>query len=341
MTKNSNQARIISIPSTQDMIGLRADKALALHEEIRTRSRAQQLIDEGLVVLKNGKIKASYCVRSGDIFEVNLQLSSDQEQEILPADIPLDIVYEDADLIVINKPSGLVMHPAVGHRQDTLVNALLHHTQDLSMKFGDIRPGIVHRIDKETSGLVVVAKNDRSHEHLSLQFKARSIERLYEAISVGRCGRPHGRLCSYLARHPQDRQRYASVRNTERQIIDDPTANLEHGKWAVTNFKVLKSTPQFTLFELKLETGRTHQIRVHLQELGFPILGDTTYGYDRKIKSIKDSAIVDFVKDSQRFYLHAKVLGFIHPSSGQNMRFEQSWPMQTKKLLDRLFPPSK
>jgi 23S rRNA pseudouridine1911/1915/1917 synthase len=337
MNKNETPIRTLSIASTEEMVGQRADKALALHEEIRTRSRAQQLIESGSVLLRQVAVKASYSVRTGDIFEVKLSCSSDEDQEILPADIPLDIVFEDADLIVINKPSGLVMHPAVGHRQDTLVNALLFHTQDLSMKFGDVRPGIVHRIDKETSGLVVVAKNDRSHEHLSQQFKARSIERLYEAISVGRCVRPQGRLCSYLARHPQDRQRYASIRDGDRKVIDDPTANLEHAKWAVTNYKVLKSNPQFTLFELKLETGRTHQIRVHLQELGYPILGDRTYGYDRKVKSIKDRSVVQFVEESRRFYLHAKVLGFVHPSTGQNMRFEQGWPAETKKLMDRLF----
>ncbi|MFP5520213.1 MAG: RluA family pseudouridine synthase, partial [Bdellovibrionia bacterium] len=221
------------------MIGLRADKALALDSDISSRSRAAHLIDLEHIKINGKAIKLSYLIKEND--EIEIHFPPVMPQELVPLDLKLDVLFEDSDLIVINKPSGLVVHPAAGHENDTLVNALLSHTQDLSMKFNEARPGIVHRLDKETSGILVVAKNDSAHEKLALQFQERTVHRIYHAIVMGTPRQKTGRICSFLARHPNDRKRYASILGRDRKPIQDINAPPEHGKWAATNFEVLSS----------------------------------------------------------------------------------------------------
>jgi len=324
---------ILSFICTEEMLGVRLDKALALRSEIETRSRASHLIEEGLVTV-NGKIaKASLALKAGD--KISIQLPEPQPTELIPYDFPLDILFEDEHLIVINKPSGLVVHPAAGHAQDTLVNALIHHTKDLSMKFGEQRPGIVHRLDKETSGVLVVAKNDKSHELLTKQFKERSIHRIYYAVCIGITRPDKGTVHSYLARHPGDRKRYASVLGDDRKIQTDKQPEPTIGKWAVTHYEVLSSHGGLSYCKLKLETGRTHQIRIHLSEKGTPIAGDDLYGADKKIKNIPSKLIQSDLKNLSRFLLHAAELGFTHPVTGKELSFSQDWPEDIKNLLQK------
>jgi 23S rRNA pseudouridine1911/1915/1917 synthase len=284
-----------------------------LRTEAPTRAFIQDLIEQGHVLL-NGKLtKSSAMVRNGDRIEINIP--PPRPTALLPFEFKLDIRFEDEDLLVINKPSGLVVHPAAGHEQDTLVNALLFHTQNLSMK-NELRPGIVHRIDKETSGLIVVAKNDRTHESLAAQFKAKTTHRIYSAVAEGTAPKKSGTIKSYLARHPTDRKRFASLR-AGGKIVDAAAQAFEIGKWAVTHYEILQSKPPRHLVRLRLETGRTHQIRVHLSEMGLPIVGDTLYGYSKK--SLRDNSLA-------RFFLHATELGFTHPTTQESMLFKVPWP---------------
>lgn len=322
-----------SVPENSEPV--RIDKFLSLHPEIKTRSRAEYLLDSGHVFVNGKPVKASYKIKPFD--EIKIQIPEASEPKTLEGlNLELDIVFEDKDLIVINKPAGLVVHPAAGHQNDTLVNALIHHTDDLSMKFGDDRPGIVHRIDKETSGLLVVAKNDETHAGLAAQFKERTISRIYEAIVIGGFHPKEGRITSYLARHPTDRKRYASIKEKPQRLtekLQNPPAE-PAGKWAATNFKVLATKNNLSLVQLKLETGRTHQIRVHLSEKGFPIIGDVMYGSASKMKNLKTEITSDF-KNFQRFFLHAKTLGFTHPTTKTELFFESSWPAEELAFIKK------
>ena len=322
---------ILSFICDEKMWGLRLDRALALRSEIETRSRAAHLLDEELVLVNGRTAKASLILKSGDSIEI--QLPEPAPTHLVPYDFPLDILFEDDHIIVINKPSGLVVHPAAGHMQDTLVNALLHHTQNLSMKFGEQRPGIVHRLDKETSGILVVAKNDQAHENLTRQFKARSIHRIYFAVCLGTPKPTEGKIQSYLARHPVDRKRYASVLGDDRKIQTDFAPEIQAGKWAVTHYQVLATHSGLSYCRLKLETGRTHQIRVHLSEKGTPIAGDLIYGADKKTKTLQAKKIQVDIKKLSRFLLHAAELGFVHPATGQALSFAQEWPQDILKHL--------
>lgn len=315
------------------MQGLRIDKALALLEEIGTRSRASYLIENSLVFLNSKTVKPSVSVKLGDIIEIHLPEA--KPVGLQPYDFPLDILFEDQDVIVINKPSGLVMHPAAGHEQDTLVNALLAHTKDLSMKFGEERPGIVHRIDKETSGIVVVAKNDKAHEILTQQFKERSTHRIYYALSIGISPTLAGTIKSYLARHPVDRKKYASILGDNKKPLTESDEAPEYGKWAITHFECLKRHKNFSYMKLKLETGRTHQIRIHLSEQGLPIVGDHLYGADKKIKSISAQETISDIKNLKRFLLHAAELGFTHPTTNERLLFSAPWPKEDEDLLKK------
>lgn len=315
------------------MVGLRLDKALALVAEVGTRSRASHLIDNSLV-LHNGKIgKASVAVKADDKIEISFP--PPEPSELQPFDLKLDILFEDQDVIVINKPSGLVVHPAAGHANDTLVNALLAHTKDLSMKFGEARPGIVHRLDKETSGVLVVAKNDAAHESLTSQFKERSTHRIYYAVALGTARNLQGTIKSYLARHPVDRKRYASVLDNERKIIRDIDDAPEMGKWAVTHYEALTRKGGLSYMKLKLETGRTHQIRVHLAESGLPIAGDLVYGSPQKIKTVEAKKTQEDIKNLNRFLLHAAELGFTHPRTHEKMFFKTEWPEEILALIKK------
>lgn len=322
MAQNKIQIRV-----SEEHQGQRLDKFLAEQELISTRARAQHLI-ENQFVLVNGKLeKNSYSVKHQDLVEYFTPLADQETEALEPLDFKLDIYFEDSDLIVINKPAGLVVHPAAGHAQDTLVNALLHHTKDLSMKFGEKRPGIVHRIDRDTSGLLVIAKNDYTHEHLAAQFKQKNIHRLYYALVQGEMKKLAGTIQSYLHRHPKDRKKYCSVRDHSKKILTQAGLDIENAKWAVSHFKCLNKNKNYSYVQMKLETGRTHQIRIHLSEMGHPIYGDETYGFKYKKNE----------PQFNRFLLHAAELGFIHPRTNEALQFKCEWPSDQKKFIESLF----
>jgi 23S rRNA pseudouridine1911/1915/1917 synthase len=302
----------IEIKIQSEQHNQRIDKILSLFSEIGSRSQAQILIEKGLVTLKGKPLKASYLAQAQDLIEVLIPLSQ-ENSELTPFDIPLEIQYEDDDLLVVNKPAPLVVHPAHGHSDKTLVNALVYHTQNLSMGFAEKRPGIVHRLDKETSGLLVVAKNNFAQEFLAQQFKERTIHRKYLAMCYGHPKLKSHKIESLLARHPLNRKKFASTDS--------------NGKIAITHYTVLKESPKgVSLLECKLETGRTHQIRVHLSELNHPVIGDTLYGSDSRFKNLKSSLDRDFISSMNRIALHAKELGFVHPKTHEKYFFEAELP---------------
>ncbi|WP_096269955.1 RluA family pseudouridine synthase [Paucisalibacillus globulus] len=285
---------------------LRIDKLLADINPEQSRSQVQGWITKGLVKVNNAIIKANYKCQVGDIITWNTP--EIETLDIEPENIPLDIVYEDQDLLVVNKPKGMVVHPSAGHQSGTLVNALLYHCNDLSGINGVERPGIVHRIDKDTSGLLVVAKSDKAHTGLAEQLSNKDVERKYEAVVHGVINHDTGMVDAPIGRDLKDRQRMGIV---------------ENGKPAVTRFHVLHRFKEFTHIECQLETGRTHQIRVHMRYIGFPLVGDPKYGPRKTL-------------DTNGQALHAKVLGFTHPVSGEWLRFEVEAPSYFQKLLETL-----
>ena len=288
--------------------GVRIDKYLAEQLPDITRSYLQKLLKDGSVQMNGKPVKASTKTAVGAV--IALTIPEPEEPEILPENIPLDILYEDSDVILINKPKNMVVHPAAGHYTGTLVNALMYHCRgDLSGINGVLRPGIVHRIDKDTTGVLIVCKNDRAHNALAEQLKEHSITRKYRAIVCGNL-KDEGTVDAPLGRHPQDRKKMAIVRSG--------------GKRAVTHYRVLERFGNDTYIECQLETGRTHQIRVHMASLGHPLLGDEIYG---RAKS-------PFKLEGQT--LHAMVLGFIHPTTGEYMEFEAPLPEYFEKLLEKL-----
>ena len=289
--------------------GQRLDKWLQLQLPDMTRSAVQKLIEQGnvtrngMTVSKNGKGNA------GDVIEVIVP--QPKPLEVTAQDIPLDILYEDNDLLVVNKPKGMVVHPAAGNDDGTLVNALLHHCGDsLSGINGIIRPGIVHRIDKDTSGLLIVAKNDIAHQGLAQQIKEHSFTRIYEAVVYGNMKREEGTVDAPIGRHPTDRKRMA--------VTDKNSRN------AVTHYKVLKRYDGFTHVQLKLETGRTHQIRVHMAYIGHPVAGDTVYGVKKVITSLNGQC------------LHARVIGFVHPITEKYIEITSALPVYFTQFLSKL-----
>ena len=289
--------------------GVRIDKYLAEQLPDITRSYLQKLLKDGSVQMNEKPVKASTKTAVGAV--IALTIPEPEEPEILPENIPLDILYEDSDVILINKPKDMVVHPAAGHYTGTLVNALMYHCKgDLSGINGVLRPGIVHRIDKDTTGVLIVCKNDRAHNALAEQLKEHSITRKYRAIVCGNLKEDEGTVDAPLGRHPQDRKKMAIVRSG--------------GKRAVTHYRVLERFGNDTYIECQLETGRTHQIRVHMASLGHPLLGDEIYG---RAKS-------PFKLEGQT--LHAMVLGFIHPTTGEYMEFEAPLPEYFEKLLEKL-----
>lgn len=288
--------------------GERLDKHVAetAPDEI-SRSQVQMWIKEGIVRVNGNAVKANYRVTSGD--RIELAVPEPVSSVIIPENIPLNIVHEDRDLIVINKPRGLVVHPAPGHSSGTLVNALMFHCRDLSGINGELRPGIVHRIDKDTSGLLMAAKNDKAHLSLSAQLKDHSVARKYIAIVHGHLPHNQGTVDAPIGRDPKDRKLFA--------------VNTSSGKNTVTHFRVIERFSDYTVVELQLETGRTHQIRVHMKFIGHPVVGDPVYGRTKGV-TMEGQA------------LHAAVLGFIHPASGEYMRFEASLPEDMNRVLDIL-----
>lgn len=288
----------------EDAVGQRVDVFLCRLESL-SRSQAQRLIEEGLAVVDGVPVKASYRLSRGE--EVAVEVPAPQEPEIAAENIPVDIVYEDSDLLVVNKPRGMVVHPAGGNYTGTLVNALMHHCRDLSGINGVLRPGIVHRIDKDTSGLLLVAKNDFAHNHLAAQIKEHSIERVYLALVYGNIPEPGGIIEAPIGRSLADRQKMAVI--------------TRNSKDAVTEYRVLERLGEFTLVECRLKTGRTHQIRVHMAYLKHPVVGDPKYGPGK--------AKVDFKGQA----LHALTLGFTHPRTGERLSFSAPPPPVFLELL--------
>lgn len=273
------------------------------------------------------KVKPSHVTKVGEEFSVHIIAGS--PVQLTAYDFKLDIVYEDEDVIVVNKPSGLVVHPSVGHRGDTLVNALLHHTNTLATGFSEGRPGIVHRIDKDTSGLLLVAKNDTALRVLAEQFKNKSIHRVYWAVTLGEFKSKTNTIRSYLRRHPTQRKKFASEKIAPHAI---PT-----GKLAITHYKIIKTNPSgVSLVHCQLETGRTHQIRVHLAELGHPIVADPFYCNKHRLKSIKSVSLRAQVQAAPHLVLHAAELGFVHPRTQQQIIFTVPWPKELAGLLAAL-----
>ncbi len=302
----------------------RLDVFLTHSIENSTRTKVQNLIKNEFVLVNGKVVKPSYQLIPGDVVEVRIPVKP-RPVQTLPEPIPLDIVYEDDDIIIVNKPDGMVVHPALGNYTGTLVNALLYHTKNLS-KANDVdRAGIVHRIDKNTSGLLVVAKNDIAHYKLAKQFAAHSIDREYWAIVWGHFKTPEGIIETKIGRSKSDRKKFAVV---------------EDGKEAITHYYVLEEFEYLTLVRLKLKTGRTHQIRVHLSHINHPVFGDPTYGgrkihYSNITSRIKQE-VENFLEIMKRQALHAKTLGFIHPSTNQFVQFDSDLPDDMKTLLDKL-----
>lgn len=287
-----------------------------------SRSQLKKLIDSQQISIAGGPVKAGLKLKGGELIEVILP-----EPETIaahPEAIPLNILYEDQDLIVIDKSPGMVVHPAAGHAQGTLVNALLHHCTDLSGIGGELRPGIVHRIDKDTSGVLVATKNDRSHQGLAAQFKKHSVTRRYLALVHGQVQNVQGTVDRPIGRHSTDRKKMSS--------------QTRQGKRAVTHWKVLKrfDVDRLTLVELSLETGRTHQIRVHFAEMNLPLVGDPLYSSRSRINAINDLALRRLIEKLPGQALHAAVLGFSHPLSGAYLEFSGEIPEAFRAVLDYL-----
>jgi 23S rRNA pseudouridine1911/1915/1917 synthase len=288
--------------------GERIDKFIteALEEDV-SRTLVQQWVKDGHVKVNEKTIKPNYKLSEHDV--IMLQIPEPQGVELIAEDIPLNVVYEDADVIVINKQRGLVVHPAPGHYSGTLVNALMHHCKDLSGINGELRPGIVHRIDKDTSGLIMSAKNDKAHASLAEQLKAHTVNRKYIALVHGNLQHDQGTIDAPIGRDSHDRKMY--------------TVTEKNSKHAVTHFVVMERFGDFTLVELKLETGRTHQIRVHMKFIGHPLVGDPMYGKSKGM-----------LMDGQA--LHAAVLGFEHPRTGEWLQFDAPIPTDMDQLLQTI-----
>ena len=289
----------------------RIDALLARSIEGLTRSAAQRLLEQGRVTKNGAAVKKNYKTAAGDVFQV--ELPEPETVDLVPQDIPLDVAYEDEDLIVVNKPRGLVVHPAPGHPDGTLVNALLYHCGDsLSGVGGEKRPGIVHRIDKDTSGLIIAAKNDFAHLALSAQLSDHTLSRTYEAVAHGVFRDDSGTVNAPIGRHPTDRKRMAVTQKNSRE--------------AVTHWEVLVRYAGYAHIRCRLETGRTHQIRVHMAHIGHPLLGDLVYGRKKPEKGLEGQC------------LHARSLRFVHPRTGETVEVTSDLPDYFKEVLAKLGP---
>lgn len=292
---------------TEEYAGQRADVALAALLEV-TRSNMQKLLEEGRAVKGTKVLKSNYKVKKGD--EIIVTLPEPQPLDVQPENIPLDIIYEDDDVVVVNKARGMVVHPAAGNYSGTLVNALLYHCKNLSGINGVIRPGIVHRLDKDTSGIMICAKNDAAHISLSEQIQAKTAKRTYLAVVRGNVKTDSGVIETMIARDKNDRKKMAVVK--------------EDGRIAITEYEVLERFGKYTIVRCKLRTGRTHQIRVHMEYLGYPLVGDPKYSPMKTPFSIQGQA------------LHSQTLEFTHPCTGERMCFEAPLPEDMHKIVTRL-----
>ncbi|MBU8877747.1 RluA family pseudouridine synthase [Bacillus sp. FJAT-29790] len=290
----------------EDQVSERIDKVLSTVNKDWSRTQVQQWIKDGHVLVNGQKIKTNYKCSTND--KIEIIIPEPEELDVVPEEMNLDIYYEDQDVLVVNKPKGMVVHPAPGHTTGTLVNGLMAHCKDLSGINGVMRPGIVHRIDKDTSGLLMVAKNDLAHESLVNQLVNKTVTRKYRAVVHGVIPHDYGTIEAPIGRDQKDRQSMTVADN---------------GKHAVTHFHVLDRFKDFTFVECQLETGRTHQIRVHMKYIGYPLAGDPKYG-PRKTLDIGGQA------------LHAGILGFVHPRTGEYMEFEASLPADFEHLIEQL-----
>ena len=298
----------IRLRASEESKNQRLDAFLASSLDGLTRSQATRLIESGEVAVNGRAVSKSYKLAGGE--DVAVTLPEPEPVEVVPQDIPLDVVYEDADVIVVNKPSGMVVHPAPGHPDGTLVNALLYHCAGtLSGVGGALRPGIVHRIDRDTSGLIIAAKNDAAHQYLSAQLADHTLARTYECIVVGKLREDRGAVDAPIARHPTDRKRMAVVAG---------------GREAVTHWEVIARYPGYTHVRCRLETGRTHQIRVHMAYIGHPILGDTVYGAKKEVPGLTGQC------------LHAVGLRFLHPRTHEVMELSCPLPDEFTRMLQKI-----
>jgi len=291
-----------------EFAGIRIDKVLTELVADKSRSYLQKLLKEGSVFVNHEVVKSNYKLIKGD--RIVIEIPEDTIPDILPQNIPLDILYEDEDLLLVNKPKNMVVHPSAGHTQNTLVNAVMYHCKGkLSGINGVLRPGIVHRIDKDTTGVLVVCKNDMAHQSLAKQLKEHTITRKYRAIIFGNI-KEDGSVSGKIGRHPIDRKKMA--------------INEKNGKEAVTHYRILENFKGYTYIECQLETGRTHQIRVHLSSIGHPLLGDNVYGRQKQPFALQGQT------------LHAMVLGFVHPRFGEYIEVEAPLPEYFESLLKKL-----
>ena len=301
------EQKIIQV--TAEFAGIRIDKALSEMVPELSRSQIQHMVEDGLITVDQTSKKANYRLAEGDSIEIRYQ--EPKEVEILPEDIPLDILYEDDDVLIVNKPKGMVVHPAAGHSSGTLVNAILYHCHDsLSGINGEIRPGIVHRIDRDTTGSLVVCKNDAAHGDIAEQIREHSVKRVYKGIVHGVVKEDEGTVHKTIGRHPKDRKKMA--------------AGVAGGRDAITHYKVLERFREYTYMEFQLETGRTHQIRVHMASIGHPLLGDEVYGPAKSRFHLQGQT------------LHAETIGFVHPSTHEYMEFHAPLPAYFSELLEKL-----
>ena len=299
---------ILTLQPNKEDGGTRIDTWLAVNLENVTRSAVQRLLEEGRVTCGGKTLAKNYKLNGAETLEVSLP--APEPVDVVPQDIPLDVVYEDSDVIVVNKPKGLVVHPAPGHPDGTLVNALLHHCGDsLSGIGGELRPGIVHRIDRDTSGLIIAAKNDFAHQKLAAQLQNHTLARIYECIVIGTLREDTGTVDAPIGRHPVDRKKQAVVSN---------------GRSAVTHWQVLERFRGFTYVQCRLETGRTHQIRVHMANIGHPILGDTVHGSKKPVPGMQGQC------------LHAVGLQFVHPRTEELVELHCSLPEEFQAWLQKL-----
>lgn len=298
--------------------GSRLDVYLAKQIDGWSRARIQRLIEDVDVTVKGRAAKPSYKLRAGDSVEV--ELTEPPVSSFVPENIPLEIIYEDEDLVIVNKPAGMIVHPGAGVSSGTLANALAFHFQNLSKRAGAVRPGIVHRLDKDTSGLILVAKNEEMHEKLADQFRAREVFKSYVALVHGRVAEDAGRIEQPIARDPRNRTRMSVVRG---------------GRQALTLYRVRAAYERFTLLDVEIKSGRTHQIRVHLRWLKHPVVGDEVYGEGRD-KNVQDARVRALIGRLGRQFLHAEQLGFRHPRTQEQLRFTAPMPRELSEFLESL-----
>jgi 23S rRNA pseudouridine1911/1915/1917 synthase len=314
------QPKKISFTINKSQIGLRLDIFLAQSDAAISRSHVKYIVEEGDVLVNGKKPKVSQKLKEGDI--IILTQRPPIEATAVAQEMPLNIVYEDEAIIVINKPAGLVVHPAPGNADKTVVNALLFHCHDLSGIGGVLRPGIVHRLDKDTSGLIVAAKSDEAHRHLSAQFEKHDVHKKYLALVWGDIKGNHGEIVEPVGRHPLNRKKMSTKSN--------------RGRGALTLWKVRERYGAATLLDVEIKTGRTHQIRVHLSDRGYPVVGDAVYGNSAKINTVRDPLLKAKIKAFNRQALHAAYLSFIHPQKGERVVFTADMPNDMAELCAQL-----